>query len=79
VPLLPMPIVGPLERDLGISGLTGWSLIGLVPVVSVLFRENQDRACEEFGNGSLQVDLLLTGLNLFRVLGVRLSPSTRTG
>ena len=46
----------------------GWSFIGLVCVVGFLLRENQHRICEEFRDGSLHFDLLLTNLDLFRVL-----------
>src|ERR1700675_3287820 len=56
-----------LERNVGISGLADWSFIGLVCVVGFLLRENQYRICEEFRDGSLHFDLLLTNLDLFRV------------
>src|SRR5580698_7768672 len=46
----------------------GWSLIGLVRVGRFLLGENQYGICEEFRDRRLHFDLLLTGLDLFRVL-----------
>src|SRR5580698_7998996 len=45
-----------------------WSLIGLVRVVRFLLGENQYGICEELCDRRLHFDLLLTGLDLFRVL-----------